>query len=103
MNEDQRLQIVKADHAERIMGDSLVQEALKAIESAIRDQMFSLPIDAVAQREQLFLMDKCRQQFVGLFELAIRGGEVTRYELLAEANTKARIEAIRERTRNYAG
>ena len=103
MNEQQRLQIVKAEHAERIMGDSLVQEALQAIQDAIREQVFALPIEAVQQREQLFLMDKCRQQFVSLFELAIRGGEVTRYELLMEQNTKARLDAIREQTRNYAG
>lgn len=103
MNDQQRMQIARAEHADRILNDPLVMEAFQAIEKAIRDQVFDLPIEAVEQREKLVLMDKSRQQFVNLFELAIRGGEVTRYELAAEANTKARIQAIREQARSYAG
>lgn len=103
MNDQQRMQIARAEHADRILTDPLVMEAFQTIEKAIRDQVFDLPIEAVEQREKLVLMDKSRQQFMNLFELAIRGGEVTRYELAAEANTKARIQAIREQARSYAG
>lgn len=103
MNDQQRMQIARAEHADRILNDPLVMEAFQAIEKVIRDQVFDLPIEAVEQREKLVLMDKSRQQFVNLFELAVRGGEVTRYELAAEANTKARIQAIREQARSYAG
>jgi hypothetical protein len=103
VNDQQRMQIARAEHADRILNDPLVMEAFQTIEKAIRDQVFDLPIEAVEQREKLVLMDKSRQQFVNLFELAVRGGEVTRYELAAEANTKARIQAIREQARSYAG
>jgi ABC-type thiamine transport system ATPase subunit len=103
VNDQQRMQIARAEHADRILNDPLVMEAFQAIEKAIRDQVFDLPIEAVEQREKLVLMDKSRQQFVNLFELAVRGGEVTRHELAAEANTKARIQAIREQARSYAG
>lgn len=97
------MQIARAEHADRILNDPVVMEAFKTIEKAIRDQVFDLPIEAAEMREKLVLMDKSRQQFVNLFELAIRGGEVTRYELTVEANTQARIQAIREQARNYAG
>lgn len=103
MNDQQRMQIARAEHADRILNDPLVMEAFQTIEKVIRDQVFDLPMEAVEQREKLVLMDKSRQQFMNLFELAIRGGEVPRYELTAEANTKARIQAIREQARNYAG
>lgn len=103
MNDQQRMQIARAEHADRILNDPVVMEAFKTIEKAIRDQVFDLPIEAAEMREKLVLMDKSRQQFMSLFELAIRGGEVTRYELTVEANTQARIQAIREQARNYAG
>ena len=103
MNDQQRMQIARAEHADRILNDPVVMEAFKTIEKAIRDQVFDLPIEAAEMREKLVLMDKSRQQFMNLFELAIRGGEVTRYELTVEANTQARIQAIREQARNYAG
>lgn len=103
MNDQQRMQIARAEHADRILNDPLVMEAFKTIEKAIREQVFDLPLEAVEMREKLVLMDKSRQQFMSLFELAIRGGEVTRYELTVEANTQARIQAIREQARNYAG
>lgn len=103
MNDQQRMQIARAEHADRILNDPVVMEAFKTIEKAIRDQVFDLPIEAIEMREKLVLMDKSRQQFMSLFELAIRGGEVTRYELTVEANTQARIQAIREQARNYAG
>lgn len=103
MNDQQRMQIARAEHADRILNDPIVMEAFKTIEKAIRDQVFDLPIEAAEMREKLVLMDKSRQQFMNLFELSVRGGEITRYELTDEANTQARIQAIREQARSYAG
>lgn len=65
--------------------------------------MFALPIEAKEQREQLVMMDKMRQQFITWFQVAINGGEVTKYELLMEQNAQAKLDAIREQARNYAG
>lgn len=103
MNDQQRRQIARAERASTILNDAMVQEALQTIESAIREQVFALPIEAREQRDQLVMMDKMRQQFVRWFEIAINAGEVTKYELLAEQNAQAKLEAIREQARNYAG
>ena len=103
MNDQQRMEIARAERASTILNDAMVQEALKTIEAAIRDQVFALPIEAREQRDQLVMMDKMRQQFVRWFEIAINAGEVTKYELLAEQNAQAKLDAIREQARNYAG
>lgn len=103
MNDQQRMEIARAERASMILNDAMVQEALKTIEAAIRDQVFALPIEAREQRDQLVMMDKMRQQFVRWFEIAINAGEVAKYELLAEQNAQAKLDAIREQARNYAG
>lgn len=103
MNDQQRAQIARADQARRILEDPFVIQALEAIKTGIRDQMFDLPVEAVEQREKLFLMDKMRAQFVNIFALALHGAEVTRYELDQERYVAERLNSIQERARNYAG
>lgn len=95
--------IRRAAQAESLLTDPILSESLDAIKTAIREQVFALPIEASAERERLVMMDKIRQQFVSTLELVVRGGEISRHELDMELNTKARIEAIREKARNYAG
>lgn len=103
MNDQQRRQIARAERAQAILSEPIVQEALSTIEREVRDLIFALPAEATQQREKLVMMDKMRQQFVRWFEIAINAGEVTKYELLAEQNAQAKLEAIREQARNYAG
>lgn len=95
--------IYRAEQARRVMQDPMVREALDTIKTAVRDQVFDLPVEAIEQREKLVLMDKMRQQFEKYFELALSGGEVARRDLLNEQHTAMRLDAIRERARSYAG
>lgn len=103
MNDQQEHAIRRAERAQRIMGDDFVQEAISKLKSAIRDQVFELPLNATAERERLVMLDKAMHQFLQLFELTMAGGEVAKYELAMEANTSARLEAIRQKARDYAG
>lgn len=95
--------IYRGEQARRVMEDPIVVEALQTVRQAIRDQAFALPIEAREDRERLVMMDKMGQQFINWFEFAMRNGEVSKKELLMVANTEAKLEAIRERARNYAG
>lgn len=95
--------IYRADRARAIFEDSLFVEAVATVRTAVREQVFALPIEAREDREKLVLMDKMAQQFLNWFEFAIRNGEVSKQELLMVANTEAKLAAVRERARNYAG
>lgn len=95
--------IYRAEQAKRLLEDPILSEALETIKTAIREQVFALAIEAKEDREKLILMDKLRQQLVNTLEMVIRGGEVSRHELLMERNTTTRLDAIREQARNYAG
>ena len=101
MSESREQAMYRAAQAQRIVADPMVREALDTIKTAIRDQVFDLPVEAVEQREKLVLMDKMRQQFELYFELALSGGEVARRDLLAEEHTQSRLDAIREKARSY--
>lgn len=100
MNDQQAREIARGEHARRILEDELVQEVLEHLKSTIRNAVFELPVEAKEQREALFLMDRAREQFVSVFAALIQGAEVSKYELLAEENVKAKLEAIKEKVRN---
>lgn len=91
--------IHRADRAQRILDDDLVIEALQTIKTQTQALFFELPSNAASEREYLHLLDKARQQFENLFKLIIAGGEVSKYELMAEEQTKARLAAIQDRVR----
>jgi hypothetical protein len=103
MNDQQRAQLARAEQARRIIEDPVVVDALAMIKNAIRDQVFDLPVEAHEQREKLIMMDKARAQFETIFTMAVFGAEVTEYELTAQREAEARLDAIREQARNYAG
>lgn len=103
MNDQQIKQLHRAEQAKRIIEDATVREALDHIKTAIRDQVFALPVECSDQVKYLMMMDKARQQFERWFEIAISGGEVVKMELAMEQNAQAKLDAIREKARNYAG
>lgn len=87
--------IYRGEQAARIMAEPLVIEALAAIKANVRDLFFELKPEQAGSREMLHLMDRARQQFENVFRLHIAGMTVSKYELLDEANTAARVEAVR--------
>ena len=91
--------IHRAEHAQRLLTDDLMVEALDTLKTQTQALFFELPSNAAAEREYLHMMDKARQQFENLLKLIIAGGEVSKYELMAEEQTKARLAAIQDRVR----
>lgn len=103
MNEQQRAQLAIADQARRIIEDPLFVKARESVMTGIREQVFALPVEMLDDIKSLLLMEKAARQFFNVFELQLRGAEVTRYELMAEEHTAARLESIKEKARSYAG
>lgn len=101
MNDLQAQDIARGEHARRILGDEMVQEALRTVKEAIREQMFELPIEAAKQREFLAMMDKARAQFEGWFSLALQGEQIAKLELDAERQAQNQIDKIKERMRAW--
>jgi hypothetical protein len=99
MSDEHMQAMARGEHAKRILEDELVQGALSTIKAQVRDLVFELPLEATDKRQFLVLMDKAREQFERVFTLLISGAEVSKYELDAEANTQARLDAIREKAR----
>ena len=90
----------KAEQARLILDNDLVKFALDQIKTETQALFFQLPSQAREEREMLHLMDRARQQFENVFRVLISAGEVSRYELLDEQHTAARLEAINERVRS---
>jgi len=89
--------IAKGQHAERILTDPLVVEALTAIKNNVQSLFFELDGNAAKEREFLHLMDRARQQFELVFRLHISGLEVAKAELMQREHAQARLEAARNR------
>ena len=90
----------KAEQARLILENDLVKFALDQIKTETQAMFFQLGSQAREQREMLHLMDRARQQFENVFRVLISAGEVSRYELLDEQHTAARLAAISERVRS---
>lgn len=88
----------KGEHAERLLSDPLLREALDTIKSELQGLFFLLPESATGERERLHLMDRMRQQFEGYLTALISNAKVEQSEILAEAHMKARLDAIRRQT-----
>lgn len=97
MNDQQRREIHRGEQARRLLQDELMQEVLEHLKTSIREQMFELPVEAREQREMLFLMDRARAQFERAFQALMMGADMAKNELLAEEQTKVKLEAIKER------
>lgn len=101
MNDQQAQDISRGEHARRILGDEMVQEAMSAVKQAIRDQMFELPIAASKEREFLALMDKARGQFEAWFAQALQGEQIAKLEIEAERIAQGQLDKIKERMRAW--
>lgn len=103
MNEQQRAQLAIADQARRIIEDPLFVKARESVLTGIREQVFALPIEMIDDIKSLLLMERAARQFFNIFELRLRGADVTKYELLEVELAAARLESIKEKARSYAG
>lgn len=103
MNEQQRAQLAIADQARRIIEDPLFVKARESVMTGIREQVFALPVEMIDDIKSLLLMERAARQFFSIFELRLRGADVTKYELLEVELAAARLESIKEKARSYAG
>lgn len=90
----------RAEQAQRLLNDPLLQEARRAVVQALQAEVLSLPLGERERREAAVAMLKGAEQFFRVFELVIDGYTLERAELTNEAQIQARHHAIEERMRN---
>ena len=91
--------VARAVRAQAILSDPMVQEALAALKSAVRDLFFETAPEAAAQREQLHLLDRARQHFESVFTTHILSGDVARASLLDDAQAAQALADIQQRVK----
>lgn len=90
----------RAEQAQRLLADPLLQEARAMVVQALQAEVLSLPLAERERREAAVAMLKGAEQFFRVFELVIDGYKLERAELTNEAQIKARHKEIEERMRN---
>ena len=90
----------RAEQAQRLLNDPLLQEARRAVVQALQTEVLSLPLGERERREAAVAMLKGAEQFFRVFELVIDGYTLERAELTNAAQIQARHHAIEERMRN---
>lgn len=90
MSEERDLQskVQRADHAQRILTDTLVQEALIGMRDTVYHNIRTSHFKDVAEREDLYKMLKTVDSFERQFTDAINGGK----------KAKSRLKEIFKRT-----
>ena len=90
----------RAERAQRLLEDPLLQEARQTVIQALQSEVLSLPLGERERREAAVAMLKGAEQFFRVFELVMDGFKLERAELTNEAQIQARHHAIEERMRN---
>ena len=83
MSEEQilREKAQRADHAERILNDQIVQEALKGMRDVAYDNIRTSHFKDVEERESIYRMLKTIDSFERQFTDAINGGKKAKSRL----------------------
>lgn len=97
MTDEQRIAIARADAAKRIMGDTMVKDALAAIEDGIVSVWKDLPHQAVAERENLHRLLQTKRQFERLFEAHIQNGAFATNDLRIEEERKTLAQRFKDK------
>jgi hypothetical protein len=92
MNDQQRIDIARAEQAKRILEDDMVKEAFAAIESGIVEAWKDLPMRDTEGREHLHRLLQAKRKFEQVFASHIQNGAVAANELKAEEARKTIIE-----------
>jgi hypothetical protein len=96
MNDQQRIDINRAEAAQRILDDPMVKDALQAIEDGIVSAWKDLPLRDVEGREHLHRVLHAKRQFEAVFAAHIQNGTIAANELKAEEARKSIIERARD-------
>lgn len=92
MNDQQRIDINRADAARRILDDPMVKEALAGVEEAIVQTWKDLPLRDTEGREHLHRVLYAKRQFEQVFAAHLTNGQIAAEELRAEEARKSIIE-----------
>ena len=97
MNDQQRIDINRADQARRIIDDPMVKEAFAAIEAGIVEAWKDVPLRDVEGREHLHRLLQAKRKFEQVFEAHIQNGAIAANDLRAEEERKSIMTKIKER------
>jgi hypothetical protein len=97
MNDQQRIDIARADAARRIIEDPMVKEAFEAIEQGIQSAWADTPIRDSEAREHLFRLLQAKRKFEAVFHAHMQNGTIATAELKAEEERRGLMSRIKER------
>lgn len=90
-------QIARGEHAQRLLDDPLLQEALAETRRAVMDAWAALPVENKAQAEELKRLLWAANQFEAIFIAHVGGAQIMRSELLLDTNMQIKAEAAQRR------
>lgn len=99
MDDQLRSDVARAEHAQRILGDDLVQAALTDMKAAIIGAWEQSPVRDVEGREHLHRYLKVIGQFEAAFRAHLETGQLAAAAIRAEEEQKTLMERIKERVR----
>lgn len=73
--------IIRADHANRILNDSLFQEAMQTLERDVFEAWARMPIRDKEGQHELLLMIQTTRKFKAIFEAVLYSGKLEKKEL----------------------
>lgn len=97
MNDQQRIDIGRADAARRIMDDPMIKEALQAIEDGIVSAWKDVPLRDVEGREHLHRLLQAKKKFEQVFAAHIQNGALASTDLRIEEERKSLMDRMKER------
>ncbi len=90
-------QIARGEHAQRLLDDPLLKEALAETRRAVMDAWAALPVENKAQAEELKRLLWAANQFEAIFIAHVGGAQIMRSELLLDTNMQIKAEATQRR------
>jgi len=85
----------RAEHAERIMGDPMVMEALAALEVAVTEQWKDASLTPEG-REELYRIYQAQLRFIRFFEAHLQNGQFVAEDLGVRQPKKSFFDRLKE-------
>ncbi|SPA24574.1 hypothetical protein CBM2637_A150027 [Cupriavidus taiwanensis] len=95
MDDQQRIDVARAERARLILDDELVKGALSAMKARIVEAWEQSPVRDVEGREHLHRYLKVIGQFEGALRSHIETGKIAAHEIRAEEERKTLMERVR--------
>jgi hypothetical protein len=96
MNDQQHIDISRAEAAKRIMDDPMVKEALQAIEDGIFAAWKDMPLRDTEGSEHLRRLLQAKKKFEAVFHAHMQNGALAAAELRADEVKKGLLSRVKE-------